>query len=115
MWEVRKIHDSIEALLQDLSPRTGRSILHELSDNELSSLLHHIRSKLTTTGPIAEKDRWTIWTAIKRQGSLTLYREASLSHNLTLQHSWYPPLLACALPHFEHTRNLDLLVNKLPL
>ncbi|MDM5187734.1 class I SAM-dependent methyltransferase [Bacillus sp. DX4.1] len=65
MWEVRKIHDSIEALLQDLSPRTGRSILHELSDNELSSLLHHIRSKLTTTGPIAEKDRWTIWTAIK--------------------------------------------------
>lgn len=35
-------------------------------------------------------------------------------HNLILQHSWYPPLLACALPHFGHTKYLDWFVNKLP-
>ncbi|MGG2015962.1 class I SAM-dependent methyltransferase [Bacillus sp. S10(2024)] len=64
-WEVRKIHSSIKDLLQDLSPRTGRSILHELSDNELSELLQHIHSKLYEKSPIIEQDRWTIWTAEK--------------------------------------------------
>ncbi|WP_020060184.1 class I SAM-dependent methyltransferase [Bacillus sp. 123MFChir2] len=64
-WEVRKIHSSIKDLLQDLSPRTGRSILHELSDNELSELLQHIHSKLYENSPIIEQDRWTIWTAVK--------------------------------------------------
>lgn len=56
---------AIEDLLQDLSPRTGRSILHELSDNELSHLLQHIHSKLYEKSPIIEQDRWTIWTAVK--------------------------------------------------
>ncbi|MEI4830412.1 class I SAM-dependent methyltransferase [Bacillus sp. FJAT-53711] len=65
LWEVRKIHPSIENLLQDLSPRTGRSILHELSDDELSQLLQHIQSKLHNKSPIIEQDRWTIWTAVK--------------------------------------------------
>ncbi|EJR55595.1 hypothetical protein IIM_00687 [Bacillus cereus VD107] len=64
-WEVRKIHDSVEALLQDLSPRTGRSILHELTDNELSRLLHHIQTALQNRSPIIERDRWTIWSALK--------------------------------------------------
>ncbi|MED1412070.1 MULTISPECIES: class I SAM-dependent methyltransferase [Bacillus] len=64
-WEVRKIHDSVEALLQDLSPRTGRSILHELTDNELSQLLHHIQTALQNRSPIIERDRWTIWSALK--------------------------------------------------
>ncbi|MEI4800709.1 class I SAM-dependent methyltransferase [Bacillus sp. NPDC077411] len=65
LWEVRKTHPSIEDLLQDLSPRTGRSILHELSDNELSGLLRHIHSKLYKKSPIIEQDRWTIWKAAK--------------------------------------------------
>ncbi|SDZ02686.1 class I SAM-dependent methyltransferase [Bacillus sp. 166amftsu] len=65
IWEVRKIHDSIETLLQDLSPRTGRSILYELTDEELSQLLHHIRSELHNIAPIVEQDRWTIWSATK--------------------------------------------------
>lgn len=65
VWEIRKTHDSIETLLQDLSPRTGRSILHELTDNELSHLLHHMHSKLYDRAPIIEQDRWTIWSAKK--------------------------------------------------
>lgn len=64
-WEVRKIHDSVEALLQDLSPRTGRSILYELTDNELSQLLYHIQTALQKRSPIIERDRWTIWSALK--------------------------------------------------
>ncbi|KFM99986.1 class I SAM-dependent methyltransferase [Bacillus clarus] len=65
LWEVRKIHDSVNALLQDLSPRTGRSILYELTDNELSHLLHHIHTELQNLSPIIERDRWTIWSAVK--------------------------------------------------
>ncbi|CAH2464752.1 MULTISPECIES: class I SAM-dependent methyltransferase [Bacillus] len=64
-WEVRKTHDSVEALLQDLSPRTGRSILYELTDNELSQLLHHIQTALQNVSPIIERDHWTIWSAKK--------------------------------------------------
>lgn len=60
-WEVRKIHDSVAALLQDLSPRTGRSILYELTDHELAQLLHHIQIALQNISPIIERDRWTIW------------------------------------------------------
>ncbi len=61
-WEVRKIHDSVAALLQDLSPRTGRSILYELTDHELAQLLHHIQIALQNISPIIERDRWTIWS-----------------------------------------------------
>ncbi|PFB72352.1 SAM-dependent methyltransferase, partial [Bacillus thuringiensis] len=64
-WEVRKIHDSVEALLQDLSPRTGRSILYELTDHELAQLLHHIQIALQNISPIIERDRWTIWSGRK--------------------------------------------------
>ncbi|KEK23705.1 class I SAM-dependent methyltransferase [Bacillus gaemokensis] len=64
-WEIRKTHDSIEALIQDLSPRTGRSILYDLTDNELSQLLHHIHTELHNVAPIIEQDRWTIWSATK--------------------------------------------------
>ncbi len=64
-WEVRKIHDSIEALLLDLSPRTGRSILYELTDHDLSQLLQHIQIALQNTSPIIERDRWTIWSGRK--------------------------------------------------
>ncbi|MED0901210.1 class I SAM-dependent methyltransferase [Bacillus nitratireducens] len=64
-WEVRKTHNSVEALLQDLSPRTGRSILYELTDHELSQLLLHIQTALQNVSPIIERDRWTIWSAMK--------------------------------------------------
>lgn len=63
-WEVRKIHDSVEALLQDLS-RTGRSILYELTDYELSQLLQQVQTALQNVSPIIERDRWTIWSAMK--------------------------------------------------
>ncbi|APC47670.1 SAM-dependent methyltransferase [Virgibacillus halodenitrificans] len=64
-WEVRKVYENKEQLFKDLSERTGRSILHELDDEELKSLIAHIDKSITTNQDLIEKDRWTIWKAVK--------------------------------------------------
>jgi ubiquinone/menaquinone biosynthesis C-methylase UbiE len=64
LWEVRKIHGDREHLKQDLLARTGRSILHDLDDRELGALVAHIASRLPDGGPVTEKDRWTVWSAV---------------------------------------------------
>ena len=64
LWEVRKVHEDWERRKQDLAKRTGRSILHDLSDEELAELTLFIEKRLPTDGPIVEKDRWTIWNAM---------------------------------------------------
>ena len=64
LWEVRKVHGGWPALKQDLANRTGRSILHDLSDEELAELILFIEKQLPADGPIVEKDRWTLWSAV---------------------------------------------------
>jgi ubiquinone/menaquinone biosynthesis C-methylase UbiE len=64
LWELRKTHDDCEALKQDLTKRTGRSILHDLSDEELAELILFIEKQLPSDGPFVEKDRWTVWSAV---------------------------------------------------
>jgi ubiquinone/menaquinone biosynthesis C-methylase UbiE len=64
LWELRKTHEDWEALKQDLTKRTGRSILHDLSDEELAELILFIEKRLPADGPIVEKDRWTLWSAV---------------------------------------------------
>jgi ubiquinone/menaquinone biosynthesis C-methylase UbiE len=64
LWEVRKTHDDWQGLKQDLTKRTGRSILHDLSDQELAELILFIATQLPSDGPIVEKDRWTVWSAV---------------------------------------------------
>jgi hypothetical protein len=61
---VRKTHDDGQGLKQDLANRTGRSILHDLSDQELAELILYIEKRLPSDGPIADKDRWTVWSAV---------------------------------------------------
>jgi ubiquinone/menaquinone biosynthesis C-methylase UbiE len=63
LWETRKSHGNRERLRQDLARRTGRSILHDLSDPELERLISHIEARVAANGPIVEKDRWTVWSA----------------------------------------------------
>ncbi|GEP58794.1 class I SAM-dependent methyltransferase [Reyranella soli] len=63
LWEVRKVHQDWQELKQDLTERTGRSILHDLSDEELAGLILYIETRLPG-GPIVEKDRWTMWSAV---------------------------------------------------
>ncbi|UPK41261.1 class I SAM-dependent methyltransferase [Paenibacillus pabuli] len=66
IWEKRRIYNDVEAIRQDLQGRTGRSILHELTDNELKELVFYIESKMDESYfPIVEKDSWTVWVAIK--------------------------------------------------
>lgn len=65
LWETRNAYSHKDELLHDLSKRTGRSILHELNDKELQSLIRQIDKSLPTKTTIIEKDRWTIWKAVK--------------------------------------------------
>ena len=64
LWERRKTHDDWEGLKQDLTARTGRSILHDLGDDELAELILFIEKQLPSDGPFVEKDRWTVWSAV---------------------------------------------------
>ncbi len=65
LWETRKTYAQFDDLARDLARRTGRSILHELSDAELGTLIDHIGARTGRAGPIVEKDRWTLWVARK--------------------------------------------------
>ncbi|ASS76628.1 SAM-dependent methyltransferase [Tumebacillus algifaecis] len=67
MWETRKVYSDLEDLAADLLTRTGRSILHELSDPELQELVAHIQEQMFKRGiqEVLEQDRWTIWKAVK--------------------------------------------------
>ena len=65
LWETRKVYKNKEQLLKDLSERTGRSILHELDDKELNLLINYIDEAISTENNIIERDRWTIWKAVK--------------------------------------------------
>ncbi|MFG6117735.1 class I SAM-dependent methyltransferase [Thalassobacillus sp. B23F22_16] len=65
LWETRREYSNKEQLLEDLSERTGRSILHELNDNELKKLITHVDESLSNDNTVIEKDRWTIWKAVK--------------------------------------------------
>ncbi|WP_233233862.1 class I SAM-dependent methyltransferase [Bordetella sp. LUAb4] len=65
LWETRRVYTHFENLAQDLASRTGRSILHELSDEELQTLIAHIGERTGRAEPVEEQDRWTLWIARK--------------------------------------------------
>lgn len=65
LWEIRYVYRNKEQLLKDLRERTGRSILHELDDKELNLLINYIDEAISTENNIIERDRWTIWKAVK--------------------------------------------------
>ncbi|UWE04390.1 class I SAM-dependent methyltransferase [Laceyella sacchari] len=67
LCETRKTYTDLEELKNDLLARTGRSILHELSDPELEYLVQYISERLSnrSTQEIVEQDYWTIWVAKK--------------------------------------------------
>jgi ubiquinone/menaquinone biosynthesis C-methylase UbiE len=67
LWETRKKYASFLDFCNDLRHRTGRSLLHELSDPELEALVDYIQlqSGYRDEDSIEEKDRWTVWAARK--------------------------------------------------
>ncbi|WP_449386166.1 class I SAM-dependent methyltransferase [Cellulomonas soli] len=64
LWEVRRRYPDRDAYLADVSARTGRSLLHELADDELAHLVAQLRRRLPD-GPVTEQDRWTLWCAAR--------------------------------------------------
>jgi ubiquinone/menaquinone biosynthesis C-methylase UbiE len=67
LWEVRRRYARREDYLGEIAQRTGRSILHELSDDEIDLLVRELRRRLPE-GPIVERDRWTVWRAVRAAG-----------------------------------------------
>ncbi|HEV2660468.1 MAG TPA: methyltransferase domain-containing protein, partial [Ktedonobacteraceae bacterium] len=66
LWETVKVYPDITALSNELLARTGRSILHELSDEELRALVDYIRERFADYDQqIIEQGRWTLWAASK--------------------------------------------------
>lgn len=65
MWETRRVYVGSDELRSDLLSRTGRSILHELRDDELASLADVMVQASRDQFPLREEDRWTMWTALK--------------------------------------------------
>ncbi len=65
IWETRQTYQNVEELAQNIQARTGRSILHDLTDEELQELVDAMRERLKDhRGEIVEQDRWTVWSAI---------------------------------------------------
>lgn len=67
--EIRRTYASFTELQDDLRDRTGRSILHALTDTELEKMIDRISSRVGNTRPIEERDFWTIWFATKSRAS----------------------------------------------
>ena len=65
--EIRRRYASREDYLAEIRTRTGRSILHDLDDDELEHLVTELRRRLPD-GPLVERDRWTIWAARRPVG-----------------------------------------------
>jgi ubiquinone/menaquinone biosynthesis C-methylase UbiE len=65
--ETRNTYPNLEELTQGLLARTGRSILHDLTDQELQKLMEYIKGKWQQDFDqhIVEQDQWTIWSASK--------------------------------------------------
>lgn len=67
--ERRRTYANLQELHTDLRARTGRSILHELTDGELCRLADEICERVADTvsdgEPIHEIDHWTVWQAQK--------------------------------------------------
>jgi len=63
LTEVRREYADSQEVRADLLARTGRSILHELSDAQLADLVDHVMARLPEHTPIHEADHWTLWAA----------------------------------------------------
>ncbi len=63
--QVRRVYASFDELAADLRARTERSILYELSDDELEDLVENIRARVSAGQPIADASHWTLWWATK--------------------------------------------------
>ncbi|WP_338805313.1 hypothetical protein WDV76_10400 [Xenorhabdus griffiniae] len=65
LLEKKTVYKNFSQLAVEFQARKGRSILHELSDEEIAYLIKHIEKSLGNDTNIVEKDFWTVWMGIK--------------------------------------------------
>jgi hypothetical protein len=65
---VRHVYADADAMAADLAARTDRSILHELSDDELAELIAYVRERVPAADTITDAARWMLWWATKPAG-----------------------------------------------
>ncbi|MEU0938307.1 class I SAM-dependent methyltransferase [Embleya sp. NPDC005971] len=87
LTETRREYADAHEVAADLRARTGRSILHDLTDPELDDLAAYIQARLPTRGPIHETDHWTLWSTTREPKAKGLpprrgRREAQSIHSL---------------------------------
>ncbi|MEV5707535.1 class I SAM-dependent methyltransferase [Actinoallomurus sp. NPDC052274] len=68
--EVRREYADKTEVRADILARTGRSILHELSDAQLVEIADYIDERLPDGEPIREADHWTLWAGTRQAESL---------------------------------------------
>ncbi|MBH8596560.1 class I SAM-dependent methyltransferase [Thermoactinomyces sp. CICC 10523] len=65
LWETRKTYATFEQFADEMRNRSGRSILHELTDGEIEELIRYIAAKVGTETPVTDRDRWSVWIAAR--------------------------------------------------
>ncbi|WP_232696206.1 class I SAM-dependent methyltransferase [Brevibacillus daliensis] len=63
--EVRQIYNGFQPYKEELLTRKGRSILHELNDEQLIEYVEKLESVLGKEEILIEQDSWTCWIARK--------------------------------------------------
>jgi ubiquinone/menaquinone biosynthesis C-methylase UbiE len=61
--EVRRRYASFDQLREEILARKGKSLLFELTDQELDIYCRALQSR-SDAAPLIEKDAWTIWIAV---------------------------------------------------
>ena len=64
-WEVRRLYKDRDEFVADVRGRYGRSLLHELNDQEMDQLTQMLTQTIPPDIELTETDRWTIWIARK--------------------------------------------------
>lgn len=70
LLETRRRYRDWFELEADLRARTGRSILHALTDSELDELISVMKQQLDGHTELLEQDRWSIWIGKRDRGIL---------------------------------------------
>ncbi|WP_124727084.1 class I SAM-dependent methyltransferase [Staphylospora marina] len=64
-WETRKTYATFDQFADEMRNRSGRSILHELTDREIEELIGDLAQKTGTASPVTDRDRWSVWIAVR--------------------------------------------------
>lgn len=64
LHETRRHYEEREEYLEEIRNRVGRSILHDLDEDQLAELVDRLRQELPETN-LTETDRWTVWAGQK--------------------------------------------------